>query len=447
MKNIFLYVSFAFSILSVKAQEKNDIVLTVVGQGKTLELAHLNALRSSLEQAFGVFISSKTEIINDKILDDEIVSISQGSVQSYKVISDEKLSDTSFVSILKVTMSSSDLVSYYTGKGMEVLFKGDVFAKNIEIQNLNYKNEWKSWLNTRAIILKLMQNGYNYALNVSSPSIIGGNYFQIGIEISIAFNKNYDQALTLLFNYLNAVNLTNSEVENFKKISMPFYTLNFANKNLRSDEYGYYDKYFNLSGFKNKSMLSEYYIRNPYIKNDVYNLPWIFAKQAINGFKLIYGDKSKNITELINSERSQIQIGDFNSPFHIKSSDRGKTGIDLLGGNGFLSIHSWQSDRWNGPILNSKNFDVYYGEQPANPYFKNKSSSILQWIFSNVFPDSEINKESQQFFSYPYRLGNESIVANFLKEKSDFLKFNLNFKFNVDQIKNINSFKIETDFN
>ena len=43
------------------AQEERMVSLTVSGQGKTLEEAKHSALRNAIEQAFGAFISSKTE--------------------------------------------------------------------------------------------------------------------------------------------------------------------------------------------------------------------------------------------------------------------------------------------------------------------------------------------------------------------------------------------------
>ena len=58
---------------STNANSENEVTLTVSGNGKTLEEAKNNALRSAIEQAFGAYISSKTEILNDNLVKDEIV--------------------------------------------------------------------------------------------------------------------------------------------------------------------------------------------------------------------------------------------------------------------------------------------------------------------------------------------------------------------------------------
>ena len=72
MKQILIAIFCIFSMQVIHAQENKTITLTVSGTGKNLEEAKNNALRSAIEQAFGAFISSKTEILNDNLVKDEI---------------------------------------------------------------------------------------------------------------------------------------------------------------------------------------------------------------------------------------------------------------------------------------------------------------------------------------------------------------------------------------
>jgi hypothetical protein len=84
-----LTIFLLFIAISSFSQNINDdktVTLTVSGTGKTLEEAKTNALRSAIEQAFGAFISSKTEILNDNLVKDEIVSVSNGNIQSFEIL-------------------------------------------------------------------------------------------------------------------------------------------------------------------------------------------------------------------------------------------------------------------------------------------------------------------------------------------------------------------------
>ena len=80
--------SIIFSSLLVFAQQvtfaqdaDKTVTLVVSGQGKSQDEAKQKALRSAIEQAFGAFISSKTEILNDNLVKDEIVSVANGNIQ------------------------------------------------------------------------------------------------------------------------------------------------------------------------------------------------------------------------------------------------------------------------------------------------------------------------------------------------------------------------------
>ena len=63
MKIVFILIAL-FVTINLQVQDSDKTVtLRVTGQGKTIEEAKQNALRSAIEQAFCSFISSKTEIL------------------------------------------------------------------------------------------------------------------------------------------------------------------------------------------------------------------------------------------------------------------------------------------------------------------------------------------------------------------------------------------------
>ena len=89
---IFLCVALAVSFSNVKAQTDNkDVSITASGSGKTLEEAKQSALRSCTEQAFGAFISSKTEMFNDEVVADQMASVSSGNIKSYEILNQDQL--------------------------------------------------------------------------------------------------------------------------------------------------------------------------------------------------------------------------------------------------------------------------------------------------------------------------------------------------------------------
>ena len=67
MKIIILILTLAHGVNAFTQVEKN-VILKVTGQGNTSDEAVQNALRNALEQTFGTFISSNTEILNDNLI-------------------------------------------------------------------------------------------------------------------------------------------------------------------------------------------------------------------------------------------------------------------------------------------------------------------------------------------------------------------------------------------
>ena len=91
IKNGTLFFAILFTVYSTHAQEANkDVTITSSGSGKTLEDAKQAALRSATEQAFGAFISSKTEIFNDQVVVDQMASVSSGNIKSFELLNQDK---------------------------------------------------------------------------------------------------------------------------------------------------------------------------------------------------------------------------------------------------------------------------------------------------------------------------------------------------------------------
>ena len=79
---------FIFLLCStISFAQAQDVKLTVSGQGKTEEEAVNNALRLAVEEAYGVFVSANSNILNDEVVKDEIATISSGNIKSFKLLS------------------------------------------------------------------------------------------------------------------------------------------------------------------------------------------------------------------------------------------------------------------------------------------------------------------------------------------------------------------------
>lgn len=262
------------SVKSKVASDDKTVTLTVSGTGKTMEEAKLNALRSAIEQAFGAFISSKTEILNDNLVKDEIVSVASGNVEKYDIISQVEIPLVGFATTLNATVSIAKLTSFAESKGVVIEFKGGVFGLNMKLQKLNEKNELKSAVEILGIVHETLQNSFDYKINVAdSPQFVNENLYKLPISVSVYSNDNYEKIIMFLIKSLRAFSMDSVEIENYKKINKKVYEINFY----LDDKYGY-----------------KYYLRNEYSFQTISNIfkSWEFYLgnyKVSNNVNTIYG--------------------------------------------------------------------------------------------------------------------------------------------------------------
>jgi hypothetical protein len=207
----------AFVLLSIytNAQDADKTVsITVSGSGKTQDEAKQSALRSAIEQAFGAFISSKTEILNDQVVADQMASVSSGNIQSFSILNESQLPDKSWASTIRATVSVSKLTSFVQSKGISVEIKGGLFAVNIKQQMLNEQGEYNSLLNALGIMHNAMQVSFDFTVKSSEPIAISQSSQDWEVELTIKSkpNQNFFTAMNFLKNTLSSISVTNNEL-------------------------------------------------------------------------------------------------------------------------------------------------------------------------------------------------------------------------------------------
>ena len=171
---LIMCIALLASRTMVNAQNNPDVTLTVLGTGVNKEEAVTNALRSAIEQAYGVFVSSDLTILNDEVVRNEIATISKGNIKSYKELSVSLLPNNNYSVTLSAVVSTSSLSSYAKSKGAAVVdFSGAVFGQRLKIMELNEKNEAIALENMKQQLDLLVPHMFYFELkDVESPKIV-----------------------------------------------------------------------------------------------------------------------------------------------------------------------------------------------------------------------------------------------------------------------------------
>lgn len=165
--------------LSLSAQNQ-EATLTVFGDGANKDEAIKVALRSAIEQTFGVFVSSNTKVINDELVKDEIATVASGNVKHFDVVSEDYKDGKCFVSV-SATVSVGKLIKYCQQQGLasEATIDVESFLMNQKLKELNEENRKLTLRHKQDEKLKIYEDIYNgsvnffdYELQVGEPQVV-----------------------------------------------------------------------------------------------------------------------------------------------------------------------------------------------------------------------------------------------------------------------------------
>lgn len=219
MRKLILLPIFIFSTVFAMAQTVNDVTLVVSGDGATKEAATHVALRSAIEQAYGVFVSANTEILNDELVKDEIATVTSGNVKSYKELSTTILPNGNHMVSLQVVVSTKKLAAYAQSKGASCEFAGATFGANLKLIELNQQNTKKAFDHMVSQLKTFIPYLYERRLNVGNPDVKGNIEFHIDTYPTDALWSFRD----IIISTCNALNMKYEEVQNMRALNSEFY--------------------------------------------------------------------------------------------------------------------------------------------------------------------------------------------------------------------------------
>jgi hypothetical protein len=214
---------------NVYAQESSkDVTITTSGSGATLEDAKQSALRSATEQAFGAFISSKTEIFNDQVVADQMSSVSSGNIKSYEVLNEDQFPDGRWGATIKAIVSVDKLTSFVQAKGVEIEIKGGLFALNIKQQLLNEQGEVEAVYAMVGLLHEPMQTAFDYTIKSGDPKSTDAESknWEIPLEVTVTCNKNMDFCANYFIKTLRALSLSVEEAASYKALNKKVFPVN-----------------------------------------------------------------------------------------------------------------------------------------------------------------------------------------------------------------------------
>lgn len=240
----------------VNAQNNPDVTLTVLGTGVNKEEAVTNALRSAIEQAYGAFVSSDLTILNDKVVRNEIATISKGNIKSYKELSVSLLPNNNYSVTLSAVVSTDKLINYAKANNFRIEFAGGVFGQRLKILELNEKNEKIAIDNMVHQLNLIIPHMFYFKVDsLETPRADRHSNYYIPARLRIYANDYNVEFNNVFFGTLKSLSLTENERHEYEQMNREYYEYDFG-----TERQNQYDYTHNVRG-----EIQKIYLRNKYI--------------------------------------------------------------------------------------------------------------------------------------------------------------------------------------
>jgi len=334
MKSIFITILCVLTMNVLYSQQADKTVsITVSGSGKTQEDAKKYAFRSAIEQAFGVFISSKTEIFNDQVVADQISSVASGNIQTFKILNESQLPNGSWGVTLNALVSVSKLTSFVESKGIVVEFKGGLFAINIKQQMINEQSEINAVAEMVGLLHEPMQISFDYVIKSSEPKSIDSENknWVIPLEVTANANKNFEFCANYMNKTLAAISLSEEEVSSYKNMKKSVFPIKIIDGN--STNMYYLRKEASLKLLETFTSQWQFYVSLFTVSSEIGKIQGYKIDPSAMAIARTYGKNSGRSSVLIedgsgNGEKVS-DIHDFSRTPKLKFFNNGDTELEI----------------------------------------------------------------------------------------------------------------------
>lgn len=256
MKRNLLIISLLITT-SFFTQNNEVIKITTSASGITSEIAIQEALRSALEQSYGSFISTKTNIKNDELIDDEIVSITNGDIHKYVIISENVLEGRTYITVeSEISLNQINTFKKQIGE-KTTKFDGALFGVKIKLQEINEKSETISLENLFISLKNIYSQSLDISINdYSEPKINSIGKYVIDFDIKLEYNRNIITFNNHLTNSLQSIAMNETENTSYSSLGKSSYPviLNGKSYYFRNNS-----SLYRITDFLNRMMKQNYF--------------------------------------------------------------------------------------------------------------------------------------------------------------------------------------------
>jgi hypothetical protein len=166
--------------------------IEVVGVGRTVEESKLNGFRLAVEQAVGSVIASETEVVNNRIARDEVISYASGYVTKF-IIVDQTNSQNGYKTQMKVWIKRSVIANRLLHES-KVAGDLDGAKASVNLASIQYERQQGDRLAV-VVLNDFYRRGMNIELKPTQVQFDNNRNGILTIPFRLSWNKDYLNSL------------------------------------------------------------------------------------------------------------------------------------------------------------------------------------------------------------------------------------------------------------
>ncbi len=221
-KRIFAFMAILLVSLSLFAQKDEGLIaleaaegekkIVADGYGATPEKALNAALQNAIEQAAGAYVSSMTEIENDEIVKEEVLSLSHGFIKEHRKLSESNFGDEYKVVVAAIIVEKQ-IINSLQASGVKVKYQTSGLVSKLKAWDKMKEDEYKM---AKALFDVHQMKNYgiiwDYMLQMEEP-IRSGNQYTVRGTVTASTNANYTTEFMNLKGILSELALEKKELK------------------------------------------------------------------------------------------------------------------------------------------------------------------------------------------------------------------------------------------
>jgi len=157
---------------------------------------------------------------------DEIVSVTNGNIQKYDVISQVEIPNNGYAVTLNTIISINKLTAFIESKGGVAEFNGSLLSYNLKLKDIAKTSELVALNNLIPTFQQYLNNCIDYNVSIISENPkMSENDVILRLKLESKFNLNIEKFVQFFTKTLRSLSLDLSNVYEYDKLNIPLYSI------------------------------------------------------------------------------------------------------------------------------------------------------------------------------------------------------------------------------